>query len=67
MSNAVHEHGVDVEFEAERQHDRTVSPSLWREQDVPVAGPRRSLFGYSAAGVGADEGAGTGSPAGTSR
>jgi hypothetical protein len=33
MSDAAHEHGVDVEPEAEREHDGTVAPAPGREQD----------------------------------
>jgi hypothetical protein len=31
MSDAVDEHGVDLEPEAEREHDRTVAPPLGDE------------------------------------
>jgi 4'-phosphopantetheinyl transferase EntD len=33
VRDAVHEHGVDVEPEAEREHDGTVAPLLAAAQD----------------------------------
>jgi hypothetical protein len=34
MRDAAHEHRVDVEFEAQRQHDPTVAPRLGHRQDT---------------------------------
>jgi hypothetical protein len=36
MSDAAHQHGVNVELKAEREHDRTVAPPLAREQETPA-------------------------------
>jgi hypothetical protein len=35
MGNAVHEDGVDIEPEAKRRHQRTVTPLAAREQERP--------------------------------
>jgi hypothetical protein len=46
MSHGVQEHGVDVELEAQRQHDRTASLSLWRGRG-PSGGARRASLAFA--------------------
>jgi 4'-phosphopantetheinyl transferase EntD len=71
VSHAVHEHGVDVELEAQREHDRTVSPSVRRSQDLPACQSWAPLaiagLRYSAGAVSVEVGDCAASPLGARR